>query len=110
MIEWTQWGKWSECSKTCGGGEQKRKRVCEVPKLRFSFDRKHSVCPGDDMEKRKCNKNPCPGELCDDKYWKKNTKKKPSYLLEQTLSHWLGSSKKLKTFWKVKESLTFENL
>ena len=23
--------------------------------------------------------------------------------------HWLGSSKKLKTFWKVKESLTFEN-
>ena len=63
MLEWTQWGKWSECSKTCGGGEQKRKRVCEVPKLRFSFDRKHSICPGDDMEKRKCNKNPCPGKL-----------------------------------------------
>ena len=61
-IEWTEWGKWSTCSKTCGGGEQSRKRVCEVPQLRFSLAKKYSVCPGEHTESRKCNKDQCPGK------------------------------------------------
>ena len=59
---WTQWGEWTQCSKTCGGGNQKRKRVCEVPQLKYSLAKKFSVCPGDDTESKKCNNNPCPGE------------------------------------------------
>jgi hypothetical protein len=30
--EWTEWAEWSECTKTCGGGSQKRARKCVVPR------------------------------------------------------------------------------
>ena len=29
--EWTEWGEWSGCSKSCGGGDTKRERRCVVP-------------------------------------------------------------------------------
>ena len=29
--EWSEWGGWSECSKTCGGGVQYRERNCSNP-------------------------------------------------------------------------------
>lgn len=30
---WSNWGEFSECSRTCGGGVKKRYRVCDNPKL-----------------------------------------------------------------------------
>ena len=63
FSEWSNWGDWSTCTKTCGGGEQIRNRACEVPSLKISLSKKSSVCPGDSTEKRTCNKNSCPGNL-----------------------------------------------
>ncbi|CAG5105955.1 Oidioi.mRNA.OKI2018_I69.chr1.g2603.t1.cds [Oikopleura dioica] len=45
-----EWSDWSECSATCGGGEQNRARSCMFG----------SSCTGDKLETRKCNKNRCP--------------------------------------------------
>ncbi|XP_065072088.1 uncharacterized protein LOC135696579 [Rhopilema esculentum] len=51
---WTSWSHWTTCSKTCGGGMQKKTRVCTslvdgVPK-----------CPGTNIQKRVCNSQKCP--------------------------------------------------
>ena len=51
--QWTSWGKWSRCSRTCGGGEQSRKRSCRGPWGRN--------CPGRESENRPCNSQQCPG-------------------------------------------------
>lgn len=47
--QWEFLGKWSECSKPCGGGEQKRRRKC-VSSL---------GCSGNDFVKKSCNLSPC---------------------------------------------------
>ncbi|XP_013395220.1 A disintegrin and metalloproteinase with thrombospondin motifs adt-1-like, partial [Lingula anatina] len=52
--EWTSWSKWSECSATCGGGNQTRERACSQP----LFGGIH--CHGNSTEIRDCGLNPCP--------------------------------------------------
>ena len=59
LTEWSTWGEWSSCSKTCGNGDQTRQRTCQVPQSRISL-KNNSVCPGNGTEKRICNPNPCP--------------------------------------------------
>jgi hypothetical protein len=59
-IEWSTFGPWSECSKSCGsGGIQYRTRVCllsnGLPAL--GDDQK---CIGENVETRKCNQLACP--------------------------------------------------
>ncbi|KAK3731988.1 hypothetical protein RRG08_015388 [Elysia crispata] len=51
---WTGWGRWSECTKGCGGGERTRKRDC--------YDRTEGGkdCEGETFDEEKCNKEPCP--------------------------------------------------
>ena len=54
---WSDWGNWSGCPVTCGGGEQIRTRTCTNPPAAFGG----APCPGEPEERRLCNKNPCPG-------------------------------------------------
>uniref|UniRef100_A0A8C2ZN93 Adhesion G protein-coupled receptor B1 n=1 Tax=Cyclopterus lumpus TaxID=8103 RepID=A0A8C2ZN93_CYCLU len=69
---WHAWSSWSSCSKTCGGGLQKRQRVCEGPF--FGGE----PCPGEKGEQKRCNEKRCPEphEICPeqntgDVVWKK---------------------------------------
>ncbi|XP_030641181.1 adhesion G protein-coupled receptor B1 [Chanos chanos] len=59
---WQPWSSWSGCTKTCGGGTQKRQRVCYGP--RFGG----APCPGEQEEVRSCNEKRCPEphEICDE--------------------------------------------
>ncbi|XP_023932361.1 SCO-spondin isoform X5 [Lingula anatina] len=50
---WGLWGKWGACSKTCGGGEQRRYRSCENGEP-------GQDCIGSTVDKRPCNSNDCP--------------------------------------------------
>jgi semaphorin 5 len=46
--QWTSWGPWEECSKTCGEGFQMRRRSCNG-----------KLCIGCNQEWRTCNSEPC---------------------------------------------------
>ncbi|XP_055603585.1 semaphorin-5A [Uranotaenia lowii] len=48
---WTEWGSWSACSVSCGGGQQFRTRNCE-----------RAECDGVHKMARACNSQPCKGE------------------------------------------------
>ena len=57
-VEFEEWGPWTECSTTCGGGKQARQRTCKIPEGADAVN-----CVGVLKEVRECNNNPCPGEL-----------------------------------------------
>ena len=53
---WTEFGAWSTCSATCGGGSQSRQRTCTNPAPQNGgLD-----CQGEAEEVRSCNTHPCP--------------------------------------------------
>ncbi|NWT15620.1 HMCN1 protein, partial [Vireo altiloquus] len=54
---WGQWQSWSQCSASCGGGEQSRVRLCSSP-APLNHGR---PCPGDSSQISKCNTQACPG-------------------------------------------------
>ncbi|XP_013879626.1 brain-specific angiogenesis inhibitor 1 isoform X3 [Austrofundulus limnaeus] len=58
--KWQPWSLWSICSQTCGGGSQKRNRICYGPFFGGQ------ICPGEREEVRLCNEKRCPGphEIC----------------------------------------------
>ncbi|KAK7100724.1 hypothetical protein V1264_023622 [Littorina saxatilis] len=51
---WEDWSKWSECTLTCGGGNQWRARDCIGPFYGGA------ECPGPANETRDCNAHHCP--------------------------------------------------
>ena len=52
--QYTQWSKFSSCSKTCGEGHQTRTRTCtKSPPSKCGKD-----CIGADKETRSCTENP----------------------------------------------------
>lgn len=53
---WQLWSSWDPCTRTCGGGTQRRQRLCMGP----FFGGK--ACPGDSEEVQSCNEKRCPGE------------------------------------------------
>uniref|UniRef100_A0A7M5X9S1 Fibronectin type-III domain-containing protein n=1 Tax=Clytia hemisphaerica TaxID=252671 RepID=A0A7M5X9S1_9CNID len=54
---WGQWGEYSECTKTCGFGVERRIRKCDSPKPQFGGEE----CPGTDVDEIEgCNPMPCP--------------------------------------------------
>jgi len=52
---WSDFGDWSECSATCGGGTQTRERSCNNP----SPANGGADCVGEAEESRECNSDPC---------------------------------------------------
>ncbi|XP_062437683.1 hemicentin-1 [Rhea pennata] len=54
---WGQWQTWSQCSASCGGGEQTRVRLCSNP----APSHRGRACPGDSSQISRCNTQVCPG-------------------------------------------------
>ena len=57
---WGDWSEWSVCNSDCGGGNQRRTRVCDSPAPEFGGD-ECTVDGSSDSEMQSCNENPCPG-------------------------------------------------
>ena len=58
---YSEWGDWTNCTAKCGGGEQVRSRTCTNPVPEFGGN--DCTLIGESLEKRGCNKVPCPGKL-----------------------------------------------
>ncbi|TRZ22552.1 hypothetical protein HGM15179_004536 [Zosterops borbonicus] len=54
---WGPWQSWSQCSASCGGGEQTRVRLCSSP----APLNRGRPCPGDSSQISRCNTQACPG-------------------------------------------------
>ncbi|MEE6480837.1 hypothetical protein FKM82_012679 [Ascaphus truei] len=59
--EWGQWGPYSSCSRTCGGGIKTTTRDCNEPEPR----NEGKYCVGRRMKFRSCNTESCPKEMRD---------------------------------------------
>uniref|UniRef100_A0A3P8V8E3 SCO-spondin n=1 Tax=Cynoglossus semilaevis TaxID=244447 RepID=A0A3P8V8E3_CYNSE len=57
---WGQWSNWTECTKSCGGGIQSRRRHCDSP----SPEGEGNYCEGLGTEVITCNTNHCPVAPC----------------------------------------------
>ena len=53
-CEWNQFGNWSSCSETCGGGEKSRTRSKKTE------EQNGGRCPGKAIETNSCNTDSCP--------------------------------------------------
>ena len=56
---WSHFGNWSECSATCGGGNQTRNRSCSNPAPAFGG----ADCAGDAEDYQECNTEECAGRI-----------------------------------------------
>ena len=54
---WSDYGTWSECSNSCGGGIQTRKRTCTNPPPAHGG----ADCVGEATETQNCQEKDCPG-------------------------------------------------
>ena len=54
--KWLTWSDWTQCSRSCGNGEQQRNRSCDGP---FYGGQQ---CVGPSLDERNCNTHPCPGQ------------------------------------------------
>ncbi|XP_048340195.1 thrombospondin-1 [Sphaerodactylus townsendi] len=57
---WGPWSLWDTCAVTCGGGIQKRSRLCNNPEPQFGG----KDCIGDAVDTQICNKQDCPIDGC----------------------------------------------
>ena len=55
-CKWGSYSEWSTCSKSCGGGENTRKRKVAIPNCNGGLP-----CEGEDTETKACNTDACPG-------------------------------------------------
>ena len=58
QCKWSVWTQWSKCSKSCGGGSQKRRRT-------IGRTAKHGGkrCDGSNTARQSCNVKKCPGMI-----------------------------------------------
>ncbi|XP_055001537.1 A disintegrin and metalloproteinase with thrombospondin motifs 18 isoform X1 [Sorex araneus] len=59
--QWSAWSKWTECSRTCGGGVQYQERHCNNPRPQYGG----RFCPGLSRLYQLCNTDPCHGNSLD---------------------------------------------
>ena len=57
--QWSNWSEYTECTTTCGGGEQNRNRSCTNPVPQYDGRN----CTGQEVDIRNCSEHPCPGEF-----------------------------------------------
>ena len=55
---WSKYGPYEECSKTCGAGTQSRSRICNNPAPSHGGQ----TCIGDAKQTRDCVLKECPGK------------------------------------------------
>ena len=55
-CQWASWGSWQSCSRSCGGGTQKRYRTKSVVAQNGGNE-----CSGSNTDTQSCNTNNCPG-------------------------------------------------
>ncbi|XP_067391212.1 hemicentin-1 isoform X2 [Emydura macquarii macquarii] len=55
---WSEWGSWEECSRTCGQGNKTRTRTCSNPPTQHGG----RPCDSNAVESIMCNIRPCPVE------------------------------------------------
>lgn len=53
---WGPWSPWDACTVTCGGGLQKRSRLCNNPEPQYGG----KTCVGEARGTQVCNKQDCP--------------------------------------------------
>ncbi|XP_068081828.1 A disintegrin and metalloproteinase with thrombospondin motifs 12 [Anabrus simplex] len=53
--QWSPWGSWGECSRTCGGGIEVQERECDNPKPQH----RGRYCLGERKRYRMCHVEPC---------------------------------------------------
>ena len=56
--EWSDWGPWSDCTRSCGAGIRARNRECNNPAPQHGGN----YCAGFEGELEGCNTQPCPGK------------------------------------------------
>ena len=59
--KWSEWGAWSDCTKTCDGGKSTKERTCSNP----APTSRGKPCRGSDTKKGDCNTLPCKGNYLD---------------------------------------------
>lgn len=52
---WSNWGSWSSCTVSCGGGNKQRTRQCDNP----APSNGGQQCPGNDQSSTTCSTTPC---------------------------------------------------
>ncbi|KAG2457471.1 thrombospondin-1 [Polypterus senegalus] len=58
--KWGPWSLWDTCTVTCGGGIQRRTRLCNDPAPKYGG----KECIGEPAETQLCNKKDCPIDGC----------------------------------------------
>lgn len=53
LLDWSEYGSWLQCSRSCGGGSKTRMRHCNGGSP-GSFG-----CEGEQIEQAPCNEHPC---------------------------------------------------
>ena len=53
--QWSKWGAFTKCTKTCGGGIRKRTRRCNNPPPKNGG----RTCPGAAVQQQRCNTKAC---------------------------------------------------
>ena len=94
---WSAWLSWGACSRTCGGGAQRRSRTCTNPPPRNGG----AACFGGRFQTRQCNSIGCPGT-----FLIVNTVQE-SIMLHTNLSRKRLSSQFIKPFCSLREESTF---
>ena len=94
---WSAWLSWGACSRTCGGGAQRRSRTCTNPPPRNGG----AACSGGRFQTRQCNSIGCPGT-----FLIVNTVQE-SIMLHTNLSRKRLSSPFIKPFCSLREESTF---